>query len=106
MERLTLSSLVREVNPVEIGQLPLLSANRTLVLGLDCLLDAVRAEDVAAGCGGGLIQGVPTHRACEDWLLWRNLRRNMHAVRDQHRSQGNMLVRTGYYKDRIFECTE
>ena len=64
-----LTSSVRKVNPMEIIHLQVLPASRTFLLDLDGLLDAVRAEDMAAHGCGGLLQLVPTHRAGKDWFL-------------------------------------
>jgi hypothetical protein len=54
---------------VEIVRPQTLSASRAFLLNLDGLLDACRAEDMAANCCGGLLQLVPTHRTVKNRFL-------------------------------------
>ena len=75
MKGLTLTSSVRKVNAVEVVHLQVLPASGAFLLDLDGLLDAARAEDVAAHCCGGLLQLVPTNRAGKDWFHWSDLHR-------------------------------
>lgn len=66
---------------MEIVRPQTLSASRAFLLNLDGLLDACRAEDMAANCCGGLLQLVPTHRTVKNrFLCLRRLIASLHSI--------------------------